>query len=247
MWYPCLIDESAGMGEPGGYRQRKNGNRREMMANKISLADQVYDRLCEDFVLKTRPDAGFPAIHKGLNEYKTSAYQIDGVGVVSLIRCNGPFGTRKEGAFIVPLNKEVPILSMNYSRGLGKEEMSIALVNATASAPRYMQFSRVEDGYGKLKNAQMAENWDTQALAGGSGAKSGSNEELSAMLEEYLNAYLRILETAPACDEKLRKQKLSALADSYPKCSQENMANFNRILGDKAKTFVTGTLFGIDR
>ena len=184
------------------------------MGKKVSMADQFYDSCCMEYTLKYRDPGKFRFLKCG-GTAKVSSYGIEGVGCVSLIRVSAGLGKTVESAVFSPTAKDAPVLMMDDVRTLFGESMSINVFKTQISPLFYRQFSSLEESFGKLCDADAGEEWYNGLLIPGSVAKKGKDTELSGMLEEYLDAYLKILRYAEGCKETEKAEKTGELVRGF--------------------------------
>lgn len=215
------------------------------MSKKVSFADRIYDRFCDDYVLKAAGKGGATVQKKGFNEYRASSYLIEGLGRLTLLRANGLFGPKQEEALFIPFEKDAPLLRIVSTNKAGTSILSVQLPEVMLSPVRYQQFSRVLEGFGKLQEQEPDGAFQGISLLPGSATKSGSPEELSSMLDEYLSAYLRVLTMAPGCDRREKQEKIAEAADTYLKNEGNNGILRQLAVGDNTEAFIKKIVFGI--
>jgi len=172
------------------------------MGVKISIADAFYDRCCSSYTLKYRDPGRFQQTSLG----RVSSYRIEGVGCVALVRSSALFVTR-EGCVFVPQEKDAPILMVDHEKKMGSETLTVNIVKSQVSPVTYRQFEKLEESFGKLIDADAPESWYNAELIKGSVAKKAKGGELADLLEEYMDAYLRIVEFAEKCDPARKAEK----------------------------------------
>ena len=209
------------------------------MGVKISIADEFYDRCCREYTLRYRDPGKFAQTSLG----RISSYQIEGVGHVTLARTSALFVTR-EGCVFAPDGKDAPILMVDRVKKPGSDTLTINIVKSQLSPITYRQFEKLEESFEKLEDADAPEVWYSAELIRGSVAKKAGAEELAGLLEEYMDAYLRIVEFAEKCDPAAKAEKNAAFAHGLLEKGGLAADKIRKTLGENgAKDFFDTVVF----
>lgn len=209
------------------------------MGVKISFADAFYDRCCREYTLKYRDPGRFTQTSLG----RISSYRIEGVGAVTLARSQALF-VQREGCVFTPTEKDAPVLLVDHVKKPGSETLTINIVKTQIAPLTYRQFERVEESFGKLPDADAPDAWYSSDLIRGSVAKKAGAEELAGMLEEYMDAYLRVVEFAEKCDPAARAEKNAAFSHGLLEKGGLAADRIRKTLGEEdAKAFFDTIVF----
>lgn len=216
-----------------------------MAKYKISIADAFYDRCCMGYTLKARDIGIYSAGALVGRTSRISSYAIENVGTVTIIRAEAPMGTEKvESCIFVPTKKDAPILMIDdVKRWFKKESLSINIVKTQISELCYRQFEPMAESFAKLSDADVPTYWYNDRLVRGSVAKAGEREELAAMLEEYMNAYLRIVDFAEPCDPAEKAKKTKEFSKNFLTEESPSAAVAGKGLGDRTEEFLDTVVF----
>lgn len=209
---------------------------------QFSAADCFYDRFCQDYTLRTNA-AG--AVLTG--NMKISSYRVEGLGNATIIRVPGALGKNTEAAVFAPLYKDAPVFMMDRVKTLVRDEMSINILDAGLTKMYYRQFSSISEDYAKIPDADCEEGWYQNLLVQGSIAKNiKGHEEAAAMLEDYIGAYIKIMEFAEKCDPEKKAEKLREFAASFAGCGSGSIATLEKAVGsEKLQEYLAHTVFAV--
>lgn len=211
---------------------------------KISIADSFYDRCCIDYTLKARDIGAYASGALAGRKSRISSYSIENVGTVTIIRTEGPLGFEKtESCIFTPQAKDAPILMVDDVKTWFKEHLSINVARTQIRELNYRQFESLEEGHAKLADADVPALWYNGRLVRGSVAKEGTREELAAMLEEYMNAYLRIVQFAEPCDAGLKAEKTKEFTGNFLTEGGRTIEAVKKGLGEKTGEFLDTVVF----
>lgn len=200
-----------------------------MKKQKFSAADGFYDRLCQDYTLKLISTD----LYQG-GKLRVSAYHVENYGNAVIIRKEGFLGAKTEAAIFAPVEKDAPVFMMDRVKTLFQDVMSLNVLNACLSKIFYRQFTGIEEDYGKIPDADSAGGWYNSILIAGSTAKNiKGHEEAESMLEEYLSAFIKIMEFAEKCSSSAKTVKLAELNENFKSCGSESVLTLKKAMGDE--------------
>ncbi|MDO4488609.1 MAG: hypothetical protein Q4B67_05945 [Eubacteriales bacterium] len=173
-----------------------------MGKRKESLADNYYDRLCNDYMLRYVDPGEF-------KELRLSSYRIEGKGRVCLIRLGGT----EIGTF-APFYKEAPFFCFMMKKGLFSKSLSFEIIRSATDKRIYRRFNELEGAYSVLPEADTDDFWYSDRLADGSCTKKGESDKKSfvEMADDYFEAYVKLLEFS------LDKDNAACTADMKSLC-----------------------------
>jgi len=216
-----------------------------MAKRKISIADTFYDRCCIDYTLKSRDIGRYMFGSLAGLKNRISSYRIGNVGAVTIIRAEDQLGyCRTESCIFTPQEKDAPILIIDsVKKWFKKDHLSINIVRNQLKELNYRQFESLEESFSRLADADVPSMWYNSLLFRGSVAKEGDGAELAAMLEEYMNAYLRIVQYAEACDPMSRAEKTKEFSHRFLAEGGPSIEAAKKGLGEKTGEFLDTVVF----
>ena len=194
----------------------------------FSAADCFYDRLCADYILRSNPAAAFS---KGA--LRVSSYSIEGLGYASLIRVQKSFGRLTEAAVFAPLYKDAPVFMADRVKTLFSDSLSVNILDAGLKKMYYRQFQNVSDDYNGMPDADCSSGWYQDILISGSVCKNiKGRADAAQMLEDYLGAYIKIMEFAEKCCSSEKGKKLCEIRDGFLEKGSESADFAKKVLSE---------------
>lgn len=185
------------------------------------LGSWMLRRLSEAFELE-REDIGKDArLKKNGIVLETQSYRVSGVGHFCILRMNAFFGLMKmETVVLAPTEKDLPLLNLDRVSVLGKDTQ-IAELYDTQLAPWGEEamafFQRIRDRDSDLpESAKQERHWYDDILYPCSYHKAGKglSERLTAAGQDYAEAFIAQLASAPPCDPTAKKDKVDQFAET---------------------------------
>lgn len=218
-----------------------------MAKRNISIADTFYDRCCCDYTLKSRDIGRYMFGSLAGLKSRLSSYRIENVGVVTIIRAEDPLGCcRTESCIFTPQEKDAPILVIDsVKKWFKKDRLSINIIKSQLKELNYRQFETLEESFSRLADAEVPAMWYNSLLIRGSVAKEGDGAELASMLEEYMNAYLRIVQFAEPCDPMSKAEKTKEFSHRFLTGGGTAIEAVSKGLGESTGEFLDKVAFPV--
>lgn len=210
------------------------------MKRKFSAADCFYDSFCTGYTLRYQNAGEFCT-----GNMKVSSYRVEGRGAVTLVRVSGPLGKLTEAGIFVPEEKDAPVFMMDRVKTIGKDAMSLNILEANLTKLYYRQFLNVSEDYGKIPDAEVPEGWYAKSLIQGSTAKNiQGHPEAESMLEDYIAAFMKVLEFAEPCAKEAKGEKIREIRENFLSDDSQSVRYVMKALGEeKGKRFFSEVLF----
>ncbi len=190
----------------------------KIMAKKPDLGERVRSRLERSYTLQKEELGTDARLSKKGMTFETESYEIPDLGHFCILRMNAFSGLMKmETAILAVDGRDVPLLNLDWVRAFGKETQ-IAELYDTQLTP-YPETSLAEFDAIRLRDADLPdmpskEHWYDAILYPCSYHKAGRGltVRLAAAADAYIETFLRQLETMPACDRGVKREKTGAFA-----------------------------------
>lgn len=213
-----------------------------MIERILSIIDNKFkltERKCDEFSsLKLQ----------GMN-FENSCFSAEGLGNVAVMNITSDNGFMSMQTLIVnPFAKDAPMLSYDCINMQGIAILYLEPFNTTLSGTfDASALQSIVEEYGVLENNPQGEHWyDSMRLNGTTFKKTANKEKLDEMIVKYYEAYVNLLETAPACDEEAKKLKAKTYSDGLIENGGPATDPFMKAFGKEAtEKFFKEVLFGV--
>lgn len=154
----------------------------------------------------------------GLN-YTVRRFEVEGLGILSLMQAKGFFGLMKMDIFmIIPFQRDQPFLSCDRIQALGKDTCLFEVYDTPADETHHQDLSpldAVKETYAHLPAMKSGTYWYENIRLPQSVYKKGRGitPQLDEMSIAYVKAYLASTKTAPVCDVNAKREKTLAYVD----------------------------------
>lgn len=185
------------------------------------LGHWTLRRLSDCFELE-KEDVGSDAhLKKRGIALDTESYRIGGVGHFCILRMNALFGLMKmETAVLAPTEKDLPLLNLDRVRFL-KKDAQFAELYDTQLSPWSREtaavFESLKDRDRDLPEpAKKTAHWYDNLLYPCSYRKAGIgiSDRLTETGQDYAEAFIAALASAPSCNPTAKKEKVVQFADT---------------------------------
>lgn len=184
-------------------------------------------------------------------KFKICAYDVQGIGRVATVEMKRLIGLwEMQSLIITPYQKDMPIYYYNRHREKGNYIYRVEVFNTQLNDIDVSDMSNVVEKYASLPDEVQNERWYDYLKLPVSAVKKvdkKSKEELSPMIWEHFDAYMKLLEKAAECKPSEKKKKVSV----FTKALLENsgiaiveifIANYGEKVTEK---LVNEVLFGL--
>lgn len=184
-------------------------------------------------------------------KFKICAYDVQGIGRVATVEMKRLIGLwEMQSLIITPYQKDMPIYYYNRHREKGNYIYRVEVFNTQLNDIDVLDMSNVVEKYASLPDEVQNERWYDYLKLPVSAVKKvdkKSKEELSPMIWEHFDAYMKLLDKAAECKPSEKKKKVSV----FTKALLENsgiaiveifIANYGEKVTEK---LVNEVLFGL--
>ena len=182
--------------------------------------------------------------------FENSCFSAEGLGNVAVMNITSDNGFMSMQTLVVnPFAKDAPMLSYDCINMQGIAILYLEPFDTTLFGMfDTSALQKIVDNYdGVLENNPQGEHWyDSMRLSGTSFKKTANKEKLDEMIVKYYDAYVNLLEIAPACDEEAKKLKAKAYSDGLIENGGPATDPFMKAFGKEAtERFFKEVLFGV--
>ena len=223
------------------------------MDKHIDLASQALGTLGRTFTLK-EVDLGADAhLKKSGMAFDTRAWEIEGIGHLCIMRMDAFLGLmRMETVVIAPTQVDLPLLNLDWVGALGTQTQMAELYDDQLSPwppADEAVFHDILDRYGSLPNTQSsAVRWYDSILYSCSCSKKGKGIgwRLSALAQDYLDAFAVQLAAAPLCDRPAKAAEVRSFARRLFEEGGPAVDQVTRLFGAQtARRLVVNHMYGV--
>lgn len=176
----------------------------------------LFTTLKQLYTIRKVPIGDYARIDKNGFQYRIHVYQIEGIGRLSLISTKALLGMMKmETLILSPYEKDAPIFSMDKISVSGVQDTFLAeFYDTRLQETDLSALARVGEKYEDVASYTPESRWYDSIRLPESVYKRGKKmaETYEIMAEEYLMAYIQVLNEAPECDPAAKTAKEKAYA-----------------------------------
>lgn len=144
-------------------------------------------------------------------------FYAEGLGHVSAMEAVGFFGLMKMDTLVVnPFEKDMPLFSHDRIRAMGKDSLYLELYNTMLETTDLSPLDQVVQAYRALPAFDPGAHWYDPIKLPQSLFKRGKklhSAAFTAASQDFLDCYLQICRSAPACDSSAKREKAAAYSE----------------------------------
>lgn len=185
--------------------------------------------------------------------FTTEAYDVAGIGHLSIMRMKAFFGLmRMETVILAPTQVDMPLFNMDWVRAFGKETQIAELYNNQLQPwPDVYQgeFDRIRQQNEDLANMESDGHWYDDILYPCSCGKQGKGIEdrLVQIAQDYMATYVAQLGVLPACDQAQKAAAVRDFAERLFASGGPAVSQVTKLFGDEvARRLVVHHLYGVE-
>lgn len=186
---------------------------------------------------------------KGMHFY-ISGYELKDIGYISTLRMSAMFGLMKMRMLVfTPLNIDAPLFSYDYINSMGNETLLLELYDTQLQPAGLSALEKVKAAYQYLPDHDLGSHWYDHLKLAPSLAKKGKKltEDYQKLCNDYFQAYLTLLGSAPACDRSAKQNKVREYTNGLLTNGGPSTDQFKKMIGDEAtKDLFTRFIFSSD-
>ncbi len=204
------------------------------------MKELILNELRRDYTVRERDVGKYHVLKKNGMKFIVSAYEIEGLGSMSVIDMSAMLGLMKMESFILTAEeKDVPLFSGDFIQAAGKctlleefyDTMLAPLDEVSAEGYR-----RVKARYADLPRYETGPRWYDGirydfTLGAADRSLKARREEITA---DYFAAYRENLGRAPACEPAEKKAKTAAYVDGLFANGGPAVDQFKKLFGEAA-------------
>lgn len=204
------------------------------------MKDLILKELQKKWTVSEQDTSPYHTLKKSGMNFVISNYRIAGLGSMSVIDMSAMLGLMKMESFILTAEeKDLPLFSGDYIKAMGKNTLLVEFYDTMLSplAPETAEnYRRVKAAHAGYPPYETGPHWyDSIRYDFTFGAVSKSlKDDKDAILSDYLAAYLKDAETAPACDPAVKKAKTKEYVDGLFTNGGPAVNQFKKLFGETA-------------
>lgn len=174
-------------------------------------------------------------INKSGMHFDLASYALEGVGYFSTIKMKAFFGLMEmESLILTPLDVDMPLLSYDSIRAFGKDTLLLELYDTQLERADLSSMDAVKASYAHLADKPKKPDWSDALLMSPSISKSGKGmaSDYTRLADAWLDAYIALAKTAPACDREAKRAKVKEYTDKLFSLGGVAVNQFKKMLGD---------------
>lgn len=197
----------------------------------------LVSRLEREYTLVPRDLGQYAKIRKKGMNFDIKAYEIPGIGRMSAIRMKAMMGLMKmETVVISPLEKDAPLFSFDDILAMGSDTLLLELYDTQLSPASVDELTAVKEKYAALPDNDLGQHWYDHLKMAPSLSKKGKKKDVDyePLFAEFLEAYIELLKTAPACDRAEKQAKVREYAQGLLDNGGPSTDQFKNMIGEEA-------------
>ena len=176
-------------------------------------------------------------IDKGPMHFRIKAYDLEGIGRMSIVTMRAMFGLMKmETIVLTPLEKDMPLLSYDLIQAAGNDVLLLELYDTQLQPAAYPAMDAVKAAYVHLPDNDLGSKWYDHLKLSPTLSKKGRKlaNAYAPLCLEWLDAYIAQLAEAPECDRSEKQEKVRAYVDGLFANGGPSTDQFRKLIGDQA-------------
>lgn len=223
------------------------------MSKFPNLGHWMHKRLSGSFKLEKEDLGGDARLKKNGIVLDTESYRVCGVGHFCILRMNALFGLMKmETVVLAATEKDLPLLNLDRVSVLGKDTQIAELYDTQLNPwgrDAIDAFQRLKDRDSDLPEPEKRRpHWYDEILYPCSYHKAGKgmSERLTKAGQDYAEAFIALLASAPACDTAAKKEKVSQFAGTLLAKGGPAVDTVTRLFGhETAERLILHHMYGV--
>ena len=182
-------------------------------------------------------------------KFSIQAYKAEGLGWVSVMTASGFFGLMKMDTLIInPFDVDMPLLSYDRVHAMGNDTLIYELYDTMISQPDLAELDKAKGRTNLLPDHDLGKHWYDDIKLPQSLSKKCKKVQTPAFNDaayQYLIAYLKSTQNAPACESTPKKEKASVYVEGLLSNGGPSTNIFKKSLGkEKTAQLFRSILFG---
>ncbi len=197
----------------------------------------LFNTLKQLYTLRKVQIGEYEQIQKNGMRFQIHVYQIEGIGRLAIVSAKGMLGLMKMETFILsPYEKDAPLFSMDKISVKGVQDTFLAeFYDTRLQETDLSALDSVSAKYDDVASYAASPRWYDSILLPATAHKRGKKmaETYEIMAEEYLMAYIKVLNEAPECDPAVKGAKEKEYAHGLVINGGPAIDSFKKLIGEE--------------
>ena len=222
------------------------------MSKHEDLGGMIVSALERRYSLR-REDLGADAhLQKNGMAFDTEAYELPGLGHLCVMRMKAFLGLMKMDTVVLAVTeKDVPLLNLDWVSAAGKETQIAELYDVQLQPcpeEELAVFQALKDRDRDLPDRATEPHWYDALLYPCSYNKAGKklSQRFNRAAADYVDAFLGLLQKAPACDKAEKAQEIRGFAETLLEKGGPAVNTVAKLFGQEtARRLILGHMYGV--
>lgn len=214
------------------------------------MNETIRNELTKYFKLKKKDMGDLKTIKKGMFHFECENYEIEGVGNLFFINLKAMMGMMKmETAVITPIHKDVSFGNIDIVKAMGKETYIMEMYDTSLHKEDLSSFDYLKDKYRDLKDYKTEPRWYDELKLSSCIAKRDKkmSAKADALILEWLQRYIELLEKAETCDPQLKIAKTKQYSEKLISDGGMAVDSLSKMIGaDKTATLIRKFMYATE-
>lgn len=200
------------------------------------MNQSLFSTLRQLYTLRKVRLGEFETIEKNGLQFRIHVYRIDEIGNLSIVFMKGMMGLMKmETLILSPYEKDAPIFSMDRISAAGNDTFLAEFYDTRLQETDLSALDEVSEKYEDVDSYVPEPRWydDIRLPATVHKRGKGMADTYEVMAEDFLMAFIRVLNEAPECDPAVKKAKVKEYAHGLVVNGGPAIDQFKKLLGEE--------------
>lgn len=196
----------------------------------------VLERAGQLGAVTKRDVSPWEVIHKSAMKFRVEAYEISGIGYLSVIRMSAMLGLMKmDTAVLTPVCKDAPLFSYDIIHALGNDTLLLELYDTQLQAVELGGMDAVKARYAHLPDNDLGKHWYDHLKLSPTLSKKGKKltEAYEPLCREWFDAYLEVVRGANDCGREEKQAKVAEYVDGLFEHGGPSTDQFKKLIGEE--------------
>jgi len=194
----------------------------------------LFSTLKQLYTLRKVSVGDYETIDKNGMHFQIRVYRIEGIGKLAVVSMKAMLGLMKmETMILSPYEKDAPIFSMDKIAAMGRDTFLAEFYDTRLQETDLSALDQVSEKYEDVTSYVPEARWYDSIRLPATVHKRGKGmaDTYEIMAEDYLMAFIEVLNEAPECDTEAKKAKVKAYAHGLVINGGPAIDQFKKILG----------------
>lgn len=175
------------------------------------MMKKMLDEIGKSYPLTVKENGNFAAAKVGPMKFTILSYEAKGLGKVSVMTGKAMGGLMKMNTLIVnPFDRDMPLFSYDRIHAMGNDTLLLELYDTRLDrSAEYPELTKIVESYNDLPGVPAESRWYDSIRLSQSVKKKNKKKgtpRCDAFAMDYVAAYLKLAQAAPACDREAKKK-----------------------------------------